>query len=234
MRDEDLKVIEVGHYGHMEQPGAPASTKVTVTSGKPPTVVDTVVRAALAAVPYVGGPLEVIVSDVRARQAARAETLVASIALAVGEETLALRLADDPRAEALFVNAVNAALRTGYEAKRQLLARVVANALQDGAILDDAELLVNTLEDLEAPHIAALVRLEAEWLERLHTDVSVVNWGSSPAWQNLPEPIRAVLVRVGAAKPSPQTAVALEGPRRAEGITDWGLSILKQLRGGDS
>jgi len=214
----------------MEQPGTPPPVDLTVSLEKPPTVVDTVVRAALAAVPYVGGPLEVIVSDVRARQAAKAESLVASIALAVGEDTLALRLAEDPRTEALFVNAVNAALRTGYEAKRLLLARVAAHALQDTAILDDAELLVNTLEDLEAPHIAALVRLEAEWLERLRTEVGVVNWGSSPEWQRLAEPIKAVLVRVGAARPSSQTAVALEGPRRAEGITDWGLTILNQLR----
>lgn len=207
-----------------------AQSRLVIRQASAPTITETVVRAALAAVPHVGGPLEVIFSDVRARQAVKAEELVGYIALEVGEGALAARLADDPRAEALFVNAVNAALKTGSAAKRQLLARVAAQALTDEATFDENELLVSTLEELESQHIAALARLEAEWVERLTTEAGVVNTGKSQEWQRVPEPVKAALIRVGAARATSLTQIALEGPRRADGITDYGLKVLERLR----
>lgn len=109
-----------------------------MTGDSPPSWAETAKRATLAAVPYVGGSLQVVYEDVRARRAAMAGETISDIVSATGEELLVQRLAEDPVAEALFVNAVDAAVRTGLEAKRRLLARAVAEAVIDEARLDES------------------------------------------------------------------------------------------------
>lgn len=213
-----------------ETPDRPDELASMPAGAPAPSWQSTITRAAIAAIPYVGGPLEILVSDIRARQSAKAAELVGSIAVAVGEEELIRRLATDERAEMIFVNAVNAALRTGHREKRRLLARVAAQALGDDARMDESELLVATLNELESPHIVALARLEAEWVEAQQTSTNEAQWGASPVWQGLSQPIKAVLVRVGVARPSPQVFHAMAGPHRAEGITDFGLDLLRMLR----
>jgi hypothetical protein len=75
-----------------------------------------------------------------------------------GEE-LAARLRDDAEFAALFEAALDAGVRSAYDQKIQLLARVVAQAANDTATVDDAELVASTIRVLEPPHVRALVTL---------------------------------------------------------------------------
>ena len=82
-------------------------------------------RATLAAIPAVGGTLQVIYEDVRTRYVYRTARTVNQVAELTGVDHLEARLRDNPEVEALFVEAVEAASRTGLEAKRRLLAQTV-------------------------------------------------------------------------------------------------------------
>jgi len=177
----------------------------------------------------VRGSLQVVYEDVRVRRAAKAGETISDIVSATGEEVLVQRLAEDPVAEALFVNAVDAAVRTGLEAKRRLLARAVAQAVIDEARLDESLLITEALAQLDAPHVKALKRMAVEWEETLRGDPEALNWGQSEVWRNLAEPIRAALVRTGTAKPPSNTFAATKGPNRQMGISDFGLELVRRL-----
>lgn len=191
---------------------------------------DTVVRAAIAAVPYFGGPLEIIYSDIRARQALKAQQVLEQITTATGEERLLERIRESPHVEALFVNAVNAALRTGIDAKRRLLARAVSEAVLDDAKLEPSQLIADVLDQLDVPHALALARLADEWEAAQRGDPEAATWGTSEVWKSVPAPVRAALVRTGTARMAPGTLVARSGPHRADGITDFGLEVIGALR----
>jgi hypothetical protein len=202
-----------------------------MTSAEPPTVIETVVKAAIkaaAVVPVVGPGLsaaaQVVYDDVRARRAAVAvETMSAIVGASGGETLLGARLAADPQLETTFVTAVDAAIRTGHEQKRRLLARAV----------DEAQLMVDTLSQLDVPHIHTLQRLANE-RERYQpaTDeqyemLTEEHFRPPVAWANALAPVKATLVRVG--------AVQLMLPEESEGpltgvITQYGMQILQELR----
>lgn len=95
----------------------------------------------------------------RERQAHRAATTLREITDLTGEDHLISRLGSDSELEALFIEGVEAAVRIGLEAKRRLLSRVVAQAVNDEARVDERALLVLALRDLEAPSIRALQRI---------------------------------------------------------------------------
>jgi len=200
-----------------------------VTDDATPSWAETAKRVTLAAIPYVGGALQVVYEDVRARRADKAADTITDIINATGEKALVQRLAEDPVAEALFVNAVDAAVRTGLEAKRRVLARAVAQAVTDEARLDEGLLITDVLAHLDAPHVKALKRMAVEWEEVLHKNLEDVNWGQSEVWETLPEVIRAALVRTGTAKPPRNTFTAVKGPNRQTGISDFGLELVKLL-----
>jgi hypothetical protein len=48
---------------------------------------------------------------------------------------------------------------SGLQEKREALGRVVARALEDDAFVDDAELLIATLDSIEAPHVRAMTEI---------------------------------------------------------------------------
>lgn len=195
-----------------------------------PTIQDTLVRATIAAIPYVGGPLEIVYSDTRARRAAKADQLMSDLLATTGEELLLRRLAENQYVEALFVNAVDAALRTGIDAKRRLLVRAVSAAVLDDAKLDESQLVTDALAQLDVPHVLALARLADEWDENQRHPTDAARWGTSELWRQLAEPIRATLIRTGAARPSRSTLVAQADPNRQEGISDFGLELIQALR----
>jgi hypothetical protein len=133
-----------------------------VTATEPPKTTDffqTAARAGLALIPGLGGALQVIYEDVRANIAYRQCQTIQEIADNVGEATLAEQLDDDPVRQALFVNGVEVATRTGLENKRRLLAKVVSAAMLDDFKIDGAQLRVEALRDLDVPQIKALERL---------------------------------------------------------------------------
>ncbi len=125
-----------------------------------PTVSDTAVeatRSLLSQVPVVGEALAIVVRDTYSRRVAKAEDTVAEIAAgAGGVERLHARLSQEPMLDSLFIEAVEAAARTGLHDKRKLLAQIVSAAVLDDAKLDEAQLVVQALRDLDAPQIRAL------------------------------------------------------------------------------
>jgi hypothetical protein len=181
----------------------------------------------LAAVPYVGGSLQVIVEDVRARREAQAAVTLNEIAdKSGGAEELGRRLSADPVLEALFVNGVEAALRTGYEAKRRLLSKAVSQAVLDDAKVDESQLIVEALSQLDVPHVRALEKMARESQEK-GSDPAAWGWGQSEAWGQEHAAIKAALIRTGTAKGSSNAPVA--GAGRQEGITEFGIALVEEL-----
>jgi hypothetical protein len=184
-----------------------------------PTVGDTLAKVALQLVPYVGPPLETIYDDVRARLAAKARRTVSEIEELCGTERLLRRLTENPEIEAMFVAAVDSALRTGLERKRRYLARVVANAVLDDAKVDESELIVQALRDLDGPHLRALERLRhAE--DSAHTDDAGKSAAVQEAAKQEPAPIRAVLSGTGAVIPAPFGGIFRVSPFGRTLLTD--------------
>lgn len=162
----------------------------------PPSWDQTVVRAAIeatAGVPLIGpglsGALRVVYDDVVARRQARVAETVEDIATgAGGPQNLAARLEESPQLDAMFGRAVEAAARTGLEAKRRLLARAVVAAACDDAKLDDSELMIDTLAQLDSSHVMALARMNDE--PPIPTDAGEISWGMSAVWREQPAAIQ--------------------------------------------
>jgi hypothetical protein len=97
----------------------------------------------------------------RKRASARSQVFVQTVIENSGldGEGLAARLRDDAGFAALFEAALEAGMRSAHDRKVQLLARVVAQAANDTATVDDAELVASTIRELELPHVRALAIL---------------------------------------------------------------------------
>lgn len=176
-----------------------------------------------------GGPLEVLFADVRARRVAAAGKTIASIIEITGQPALEQSLQRDPIVESIFVNAVDVAIRTGLEAKRRLLARAVADAVVDEAKIDEAHLMAHVLAELDVPHIRTLKALAEEWAATQGVLDEAPSWGTSEVWGVTPTPIRATLVRTGTAIPPTSTFHAKAGPNRQQGISDFGIQVIDAL-----
>jgi hypothetical protein len=208
---------------------------------EPPPVAETVVKAILALVPVVGGAFVVVWEDARKHISARLQQTANEVVDAVGAEKLAQRFIESPEFEALAVNAMESAARTGHEAKRRLLARVVINAARDDARVDESVLIQQALRELEGPHIRAAERLRSvydscqmtpEYLaeypdqdldELLHSKRMEASYEAS---QHEPAPVVAALVRTGMAAPP----MILGGGVGVAFITDFGRTVLDYLR----
>lgn len=119
-----------------------------------------IVSGALSAIPTVGGPLQTMFDAFIERRRYRVELTAREIAEAVGEDRMTNRVLEDPRLETLLGEALEAAARSGFEAKRRLLGRTVSQALLDDAGVDPATLMVHALAQLEPVHVRALTLLE--------------------------------------------------------------------------
>lgn len=194
-----------------------------MTEPRPVAVV--VVSAALSALPTIGGPLQTVYDAIDERRRYRVESTAREIAEAAGEERMVARVLEDPGLEALLGEALEAASRTGFEAKRRLLARTVGNALLDDAAVDPAVLMVHALAQLEPVHVRALA-----WLERavgpageVFTDRTAVDEFN----KSQPIPVLAMLETVGAVIPATSWTGRGLG---AETISDFGRQLLRELR----
>jgi hypothetical protein len=193
-----------------------------------PSWIETVAKVVGTAIPPVGA-LEALVSDIRARRAARASEFLERISKASNEQDFVRRLDKDPRLEALFVAAVESAIRSSVDSKRNLLARVSIEAI-NYSNFDESELIIDALTQLDVLPIQALGALADEWDEvcRHPTDASL--FGVSAVWGTIPTPIKALLIRTGTANSSPSIRTKQAQPYRAGGISDFGLSLINQLR----
>jgi hypothetical protein len=196
-----------------------------------PNWVETLAKMVATSIPVVGGPLEVLIGDIRARRSARAVEFLERISRAGDEQDFVRRLSLDPRLENLFVSAVESALATSLEAKRAALASAISNAAFDPSRVDKSESVIEALTQLDVQHVRALRLLADEWNEACASPTDESLWGMSRVWQELPAHIRAALVRTGVAKPETNTFMQNDGePHRQVGISDFGLEVLSALR----
>lgn len=189
----------------------------------PPDFFQTVVRAGIALIPGVGGAVQVIYEDVLANIAHRQWQTIQDIAAEVGDDRLGQSLKADPVRQALFVNGVEVATRTGMEAKRRLLAKVISAAMLDDDKVDGAQLRVEALRDLDVPQIRALEQLR-RFSDQHPGDA--YSPGVQAIYRALPAPIRAALTRTGVAfEPSEQDTYGYS----VDGINDFGRGLLEEL-----
>lgn len=198
-------------------------------------VVAVVISAGLSAIPVVGGPVQTIFDAIEERTRDRAETTMREIQDQVGGETLLRRIGENPELEALLTQAVEAATRTGMEAKRRLLARAAAAALQNDEKIDPAALIVSALSQLEPVHIRALVRLaETARSARDDDDRDEAMRAASEAEA---VPVLAALIQTGVAIATTMysSGDGLGSPAETTGhvlihdVSKFGYSLLDQL-----
>ena len=195
----------------------------------------------LALVPVVGGAVVVVWEDARKHISARLQQTANEVVDAIGAKELAQRFIESPEFEALAVNAMESAARTGYEAKRRLLARVVINAARDDALVDEGVLIQQALRELEGPHIRAAERLRSvydscqmtpeysEMYPDQDPDLLLYSKRSEDTYEasrQEPAPVVAALVRTGMA--APPTIVG--GGVGVAYITEFGRAVLDDLR----
>jgi hypothetical protein len=208
---------------------------------EPPPIAETVAKAMLALLPVVGGAAVVVWEDARKHIAARLRKTANEVVDAVGAERLAQRFIESPEFEALAVNAMESAARTGYEAKRRLLARVVINAARDDALVDESVLIQQALRELEGPHIRAAERLRSVYDSCQMTPEYLAEYPSQDpdrllqskrsedcyeASRHEPAPVIATLVRTGMAAPP----MIMGGGVGVAYITGFGRAVLDYLR----
>jgi ribosomal protein L18 len=183
-------------------------------------------RALVQAVPYAGDSLVMVLDQALVRRRSAAQSVAQEIATYTGADELGRRLADDRELEALFMQGIDAAVRTGVEAKRRLLAKVIAQAVLDDARVDPAHLYVMALQDLEAPHLRALERLRR--VEQAAQDSSLGGKAADQligeAWDAEPIPVQAALSRTGCVRTAGSFLVA------GELVTKFGHDLIEHLR----
>ncbi|MBM4634506.1 hypothetical protein GS482_21325 [Rhodococcus hoagii] len=202
-------------------------------NANPPTWGETTVKAIVAAIPYVGNSLTAIVNDMSQRREHRASEALNAVIDAVGAPELQRRAEEDPEFDALLAEMVLAAVRSGLEEKRRVLARVVANAAASSEPIDTAQLVVAALSDLDGPHIRALARIRAAEKAALPGDVepdseergSRLEDAAFEAGRKEEPPVLSALIRTGVAYP----ATLVGGGVAICGTTPFGQELLSYL-----
>jgi hypothetical protein len=175
---------------------------------------ETAIKAALDLIPYAGGAIATIYDDHMERRRERAKTTVAEAVdwLNGDEERLVTRLRNDEEFADLFFGALRAAAATSIEAKRRVLARALAEGVEEGeGELDEIKLLVAAVEGLELIHFRTLKRIES--------------FASTGQLESLiaatPVPVFASLISYGLVEESD----GYNGPQ-VLGLTDFGERVL--------
>jgi len=200
-----------------------------------PSRIEKALRLPLAALPFGGIILELLDLAHEQYDSAIAQT-VGEIIAGTGAELLTQRIRDDPEVRATVIEALSAAGRTGLEAKRRALSRLVKAAILDDARVDEAQLLILALRDLEGPHIRALTRAAraqgvdvTSWGESRNKERSSVVTAVDAVLAAEPTAVIATLLRTGAITQDGMTYATL----RANRVTDFGLALLDYLVEGE-
>lgn len=165
----------------------------------------------------------------------RGREVLDSVSQAVDGEVLERRLLQAPEVEVLLSRAVNAAAASSLASKRRLLARVVQAAVLDDAAIDQATLIVDVLEQVDAVHIRcleAIARAELEskeagdWEFTAERAAKPSNQRVQDAADGYPSPIINRLETLGLADAS----VDWSGHTRVTGMTVFGELVLNDLR----
>ena len=98
-----------------------------------------------------------IVKRRRQRVAGFRELVEAASGMAADE--VLRKVEENPEVEEVVTRAIEGAAITAHDEKRELLARVVAAGLLDDALVDETLLLVRTIDNIDPPHIRALLSI---------------------------------------------------------------------------
>ena len=201
----------------------------------PPSVPDILARALVAASPKFAGSLAILYDGFRARWSARVSQVSDEVTAVMPPEKLSRRLEAQPALDAAFAAALEAAGRTGLEAKRRLLGRVIARAVLDDARVDEATLLVGVLSQIDAPHVRCLEAIhraeeEAEAAGEIAPRAQYAERETVPRIAEVgrahPDPVLAALASLGLIETSNtwgDTAIL-------KGLTPFGQALLRDLR----
>jgi hypothetical protein len=182
---------------------------------------ETIVKAGLAAVPGIGGPLSVLVADVATRDRARVtEVGTTAIEAAGSPEVLLDAVQRDERVADMLVTAAFAASQTSVQGKRRAMGRVVGCAAQDDAVIDESQLMLRVLIDLDAPEFHVLARIAG---------VGGDQDAARSIADSAPVPVAQALIRNGLVN----TAGTLGGGLAILGLTPFGRSLLDFVHEGD-
>ncbi len=150
--------------------------------------------AGLAGVPHVGGPMAVVAAELFDRRRVRVAELGTDLLADYDAAEVLDHLRSDERFGEVFLRAAEVTAVSSWAPKRRAMGAVVRAALDgDDAQLDESELLLVALERMEAPHFAALQRVDqASGL--LENDVAGVDCSDIVG---LTPPVLAALVSLG-------------------------------------
>lgn len=199
------------------------STEISRSESLRP-IAEVLLRAGATMLP--GGAAATVIFDfIRDASANRAHEVVDRVVDIVGMQRLADRLAVDEEVSIIFVVAVEAAMRTALESKRELMAKVAANAVLDQARIDESRLVIDALRDLDGPHIRALARLADADAARSPATSEGGTGDFSKAVGAEHDAVLAGLLRHGLVLQN----TTYDGPQVISGVSKFGHSLLDQL-----
>ena len=120
-----------------------------------------IVLAGVELVPGVGGAMARLLEATLEADRRRVAQVGNAAREATGDDGLLVRrLEQDERLRDMLLEAVEAGARSSHEPKRVAMGRVLAQAVNDDAQLDDSAALVHALAELDSPHFAIMAKLE--------------------------------------------------------------------------
>jgi len=190
---------------------------------------------AFSKVPVIGDLAKDLYHNVNEWRRYRAEQTGQQIAEIVGVEEMYELARENEELAALLVQVLEAAERSGYEAKRRLLVLAAANAFKNDEEINMAGIIVTALSQLDTVHIRALARLVAlsdsrgprpddPEAQREYDEVM------KRAGGELPIPVLVTLVNTGVVLP--QRMVFGAGTFLND-VSDFGRQLLRDLQKAD-
>lgn len=173
--------------------------------------------AAVSAIPVVGGPFAIVLQATIEADRRRMAQLAAAARDEVGDDDrLQQRLESNEQLRDMLLESLTAAAKTSNEAKRIAMGRVLAQAVNDDAAIDDSAAMLQALAVLDSPHFALLAKMA-------NLELSDLGGGF-----RVPEPYKSALIAQGVATAS----VRGIGPIgfTVEGINEFGHRLLQWLR----
>lgn len=189
----------------------------------------------MKAVPRLGDSMLEIWDGYQKRRAHRASEAVAAIGERVTLQQLEARLSESEDLDAAFGVALTAAANSALAAKRRMLGVVIARAVLDDAMIDEATLRTAALSQIDSPHVRCL--------EDIHRVQKAVETSGErpPAGRGAEREINQRILEVAGKYPTPVlhtlATVGLLDARTTwdgefnvvHGLTNFGQAVLQDL-----
>lgn len=111
--------------------------------------------------PFLAAGADLIFEGRRERVAARMRDVAHGAEEEATSKQIAAKFVADEAFEQLVFEAVEAAQRSHWRAKRVLVGKAVGRAAADDALVDEQHLILAAVRDLDAPHYQTLKRMRA-------------------------------------------------------------------------